>query len=428
MSPAVVGFAGMTHLGLNSAVAAAEREFSVVGYDPLQTVIDTLNAGKLPVVEPGLPELYKKNKGRLKFTNDPRELRMCDIVYLSADVPTDEKGRSDLSDINVLIENVFSNLSDDATFVILCQVPPGFTRKLKCPRSRLYYQVETLIFGRAVERALNPERFIIGCDDPKKLLPRPYARFLEAFRCPIVPMRYESAELAKIAINCCLVASITVSNTLSELSERIGADWSEIVPALRLDKRIGSNAYLTPGLGLSGGNLERDLMTIIKISESMGTEASLIKSCINNSNYRRDWVLRTLYAEVLSVNSKCLLGILGLAYKENTHSTKNSPSLALIEHLKFCSLSVYDPAVSSSVVNHPNLKESKSALEVATGVNALLIMTPWEEFKTIKPEDLARKMSGKIIIDPFRVLNGEECVAAGLDYFCLGSSPIRAVA
>src|SRR5439155_15766795 len=133
-------------------------------------------------------------------------------------------------------------------------------------RIQLHYQVETLIFGRAVERALFPERFMVGCADPGQPLPQGFDEPLAAFKCPILPMLYESAELAKIAINIFLVASVTATNTLAEVCERIGADWGEIAPALRLDKRIGSSAYLSPGLGLSGGNLERDLATVLGLA------------------------------------------------------------------------------------------------------------------------------------------------------------------
>ena len=116
------------------------------------------------------------------------------------------------------------------------------------------------MFGRAVERATKPERFIVGSPDPGSALPPALDTYLRSFGCPILPMRLESAELAKISINCCLVASVSVTNTLAELCERIGADWSEIAPALRLDKRIGPFAYLSPGLGLAGGNLEREIL------------------------------------------------------------------------------------------------------------------------------------------------------------------------
>ena len=168
-------------------------------------------------------------------------------------------------------------MNPDAVMVVLSQVPPGYTRALGVlPPQRLYYQVETLVFGQAVERATKPERTIVGCADPAAPLNPRFRAVLDAFGCPILPMRYESAELAKISINCCLVASVTVGNTLAELCEQIGADWSEIAPALKLDRRIGPYAYLTPGLGIAGGNLERDLATVQRLSDAHGTEAGLI--------------------------------------------------------------------------------------------------------------------------------------------------------
>src|SRR5262249_55842422 len=165
----------------------------------------------------------------------------------------------------------------------LAKPPPASPGRLPLPAERLYYQVETLVFGRAVERATQPERYIIGCADPQRPLPAPYQALLGAFGCPLLPMRYESAELAKIAINCCLVASVSVANTLAELSEGIGADWGEISPALKLDRRIGAYSYLSPGLGIAGGNLERDLATVLRLSEATGSEASVIASFVRNS-------------------------------------------------------------------------------------------------------------------------------------------------
>src|SRR5262249_7034726 len=166
------------------------------------------------------------------------------------------------------------------------------------------------VFGRGVGGATRPERYMVGCADPAKALPKPFATLLGAFGCPILPMRYESAELAKIAINCCLVASVTVANTLAGLSERIGADWSEIVPALKLEARIGRHAYLAPGLGIAGGNLERDLATIARLAAATGSEASVVAAWVANSNYRRDWALRVLHSEVLSRNADALIAIL----------------------------------------------------------------------------------------------------------------------
>ena len=163
-----IGFAGMTHLGIVSAAAAASKGFEVIGYDTDSKLIDALNNGELPVLEPGLPELVADNRKALSFTADPAALVRCDLLYLAVDVPTDAEGRSDLDAIRRMIAHVAPVLGREATLVVLSQVSPGFTRALAMPPERLYYQVETLVFGRAVQRATTPERIILGCADPEQ--------------------------------------------------------------------------------------------------------------------------------------------------------------------------------------------------------------------------------------------------------------------
>src|SRR5262247_2720370 len=311
MTSPVIGFAGLTHLGLVSAVGTASKGFRVVGYDADGARVRDIAAGRMPVVEPGLDDMARKFSKNLSYTDRLGDLGACDIVYVSTDVPTNERGESDLAVIGGLVAKVIPALGPHSLLVILCQVPPGFTRGLPLPSERLFYQVETLVFGRAVERATQPERFIVGCADPQRPLPAPFGALLGAFGCPILPMRYESAELAKVAINCCLIASVSVANTLAALSERVGADWGEIVPALRLDRRIGPHAYLTPGLGLAGGNLERDLATVLQLASETGADGSVVAAFQRHSGHRRDWVLRTLHAEVLAGKPDAVVGILG---------------------------------------------------------------------------------------------------------------------
>ncbi len=425
MTKPIIGFAGMTHLGINSAAAALGHGFETVCFDPDRSVIARLKAGELPVIEPGLPELLRLHAAHAVYTDQVPDLARCSVIYIAADVPTDDAGQSDLSEIRALIGQVAAARGAGATLVVLCQVPPGFTRGLDLPHPHLYYQVETLVFGQAVERAMHPERFIIGCAEPGALLPDSYRQFLESFACPLLPMRYESAELAKIAINCCLVSSVTVANTLAELSERIGANWHEIVPALKLDRRIGQYAYLAPGLGLAGGNLERDLATVLRLAGETGSEAGLIQSFVDNSRHRRDWVLVTLHREVFARDPNVCIAILGLAYKENTHSTKNSPSLSLIEQLKPWHLRVHDPVVSAQVIDHPMISASDSALDAAAQADVLVVMTPWSAYRELKAAELASVMKGRMIIDPYRVFDGASLAAAGFHYFTLGAMPMK---
>jgi UDPglucose 6-dehydrogenase len=416
----VIAYLGMTHLGLCSAVAAASKGFTAIGFDTDAALVSRLEQGTLPVVEPGLDALYAEHRPRLSFSTDPTVLADCDVLYVAPDVPTDDAGQSDYTTLNRLLEIALASAPSGATIVVLSQVAPGYTRARQTPSRAVYYQVETLVFGRAVERATLPERFMVGCSDPSAPLPPALQTYLEAFGCPILPMRIESAELAKISINCCLVASITVANTLAELCENIGADWSEIAPALKLDKRIGQYSYLAPGLGIAGGNLERDLATVIRMSEGHGTEASVIRAFAGNSAHRRNWALRTLHRALLADTRDARLGILGLAYKENTHSVKNSPSLALLRHLTPWPVRVYDPVVPASAAPHPAATGATSALDAAEGADAVVVMTPWAEFSSIDAKSLARAMRGRLVLDPFRVLDGRAARAAGLDYRTLG--------
>jgi len=429
MTAPVVGFAGMTHLGINSAAAMAERGFPVVGYHDDPALAARLARAEPPVVEPGLNQLLAANAARLSFTADKADLGACDVVYIAADVPTDDEGRSDLAPIRALIDRVVPALRPDACLVVLCQVPPGFCRALGVlPPERLFYQVETLVFGRAVERALHPERFIVGCAAPERGLPPALAAVLGAFGCPILPMRYESAELAKISINFCLVASVTVANTLAEVSEAVGADWAEIVPALKLDRRIGRHAYLTPGLGISGGNLERDLRSVIGLGTAHGTDVCVVEAWLRNSAHRKDWAWRMLRATVLEARPDAVVAILGLAYKENTNSTKNSPALALLAHLEGREVRVHDPVVPASTVTVPSVRGCAEAAECAAGADALVLMTPWPEYRTLDLDALARSMRGRTILDPHRLLDGRQAQACGFVYHTLGMPPLAPAA
>jgi len=409
----------MTHLGLCSSIAAASKGFQTIGFAADDKLVGDLAAGRLPVVEPELDDLLAANRQRLTFTADPARLAAADVVYVAPDVPTNDQSISDLGPLDSLLDLVFTHVRNDAIIVVLSQVAPGFTRARQRAGRILHYQVETLIFGRAVERATKPERFIVGCADPTAPLPPALAAFLQSFGCPILPMRYESAELCKIAINCCLVASVSVANTLAELCEGIGADWSDIAPALKLDRRIGPYSYLAPGLGLAGGNLERDLATVCNLSDKAGTDSGVVRAWIANSRYRKDWALRTLHTEVLEKTRAPQLAVLGLAYKEDTHSTKNSPSIALLTHLAPYTVRVFDPVVPASAAPHP-VAAGTDPLDTCRDADALLIMTPWREFKALDPAAIARAMRGRTVIDPYRVLDGAKARAAGLRYLTLG--------
>jgi len=418
-----IAYVGMTHLGLNSAVAAAALGCEVVCFDNDPAHIAALSAGQPHVLEPQLQELMLKHAERLHFTHQLADLNTCQLVTIAPDVPTDDSGNSDLGQLRVLIQQVDESLPASAVLVVLSQVPPGFSRALSLKEDRHFYcQVETLIFGQAVERAMQPERIIIGCAHPQQPLAPAYQHFLNIFNCPLLPMAYESAELAKIAINCFLVASISATNTLAELCEHNGAVWSEIVPALRHDKRIGPHAYLTPGLGIAGGNLERDLNTVITMADLHGTDTAVVSAWISNSRYRKKWVLRLLHQQIFPHMRNPRIALWGLAYKQDTHSTKNSPALALLDSLGTNAVAAYDPAVTvASLSQYANITQASDPVDACRDADVLVIMTPWPAFAAVPLAEIAAAMKGRWLIDPYRVLAAQNPQDHHFTYLNLGS-------
>ena len=431
----MIGFAGLSHLGVNYSLATAAKGFDVRAYDPSPELVADLGRGNLSVEEPGLRELFEANRHRLHYTMDPRDLSACELLFVSIDVKTDEDNRSDTGPLLALIRQIVPHIAKGAALVVLSQVAPGFTRRLRGEllasgaAAEIYYQVETLIFGRAVERALHPERYMVGAADPAKPLPEAFRRWHESFHCPVLVMRYESAELAKIAINLFLVSSVSTTNMLAEVCEQIGADWSEIAPALRLDKRIGPNAYLNPGLGIAGGNLERDLLTVTQLAEGSDMDAGLVGAWIHNSLHRRGWLARTFQWALQKrgvAHGAAVVAIWGLAYKENTHSIRNSPSLAFISSIPLCRKRAYDPVVKLSVDAYPLFEQCVSAIECCQGADALVIPTPWPEFRQADLKAVEAGMKSRIVLDPLGVLDSKTALALGFDYYRLGVAPLAA--
>ena len=397
-----IGFAGLGHLGIISSVVSATKGCNVVAYGDYFE-LKNINSDKINIVEPKLNELYLKHKKKIKFTNHIKDLEQSDIIYISKDVHTDNKGNSNLSDIKRVVRKI-TLFKKKSVLVILSQVPPSFTRKIIWPVNKLYYQVETLVFGNAIQRALKPERTIIGCSNSTVKINIKLKKYLNLFKCPIFKMKYESAELAKISINMYLISTITTTNVLAEISKKNSANWQEITSALKSDKRIGKYAYLNPGLGIAGGNLERDLKTITKISKSQKIDSKLFELWKNKSGYFRNWTLKVF--KDVSKNKKKIsnISILGLTYKANTNSIKNSPSIMLIDNLKKkYKINVYDPVIKKITDNRINF--SKSIFEALKGAEVLFIMTPWKEFKNLSVQVIKKFMKGNIIIDPYRVLN-----------------------
>ena len=393
-----IGFVGMTHLGLCQLAACAEKKFVVFGFDANFKKIEDLNNFDTPYNEPFLLKTLKKNKKRIKFSSNFNEIKKLDLVFISLDLKTNNQGLADTKILLNLINRTKKHLNRSANLIIMSQVKPMFTRSINFDKKRLIYQVETLVFGQAISRALKPERIIIGTSSNK--INKKYNLFLKKFNCPIIKMSYESAELTKISINIFLASSVTISNMLARASENIHANWDQIVPALRLDKRIGNHAYLKPGLGLSGGNIERDLFSIKTIMKNDKNAVNLIKSIISNSKYMNRWVDRVLGKKLRKNTS---IGILGLAYKDKTNSIKNSPAIELIKKIKNNKILGYDPLVKTKKTNL-NFNQTDDIRKIIKNSDIIILMTNWKNTKKIKNDFKNMNLKKKIILDPSGLL------------------------
>jgi UDPglucose 6-dehydrogenase len=421
------GFVGLSHLGIVSSVAWASFAEPVIAVDLDCQMVGALRQGILPVHEPSLEELFGRVRQRMTFSADPSLLRDCSLVIVARDVPTDEGNASDTSIVLGLIDAIVPHLRQGVSLALMSQVPPGFTRRLaqriRAQRPalefQLYYWMETLVFGNAVERALRPERIIIGCADPAIPVSTALDTRLREFGCPIFRMGYESAELTKTAINLYLCAAVTYANTLSDLCERMGADWAEMMPALRLDRRIGPAAYIRPGLGIGGGNLERDMVTLRGLCHQHGVDATFIETLIDSNARRPEWVMRTLDEHLFPEVARPVVAVWGLAYKKNTRSTKNSMSLRVIRALDGrAEVRAYDPVVDAGDVDL-GVRILNERDETLTGADCLLVLTDWDEF-AVPPAGPVRSMRRRLIVDAVGIVDAGRADLRGVRLVQMG--------
>lgn len=419
--PLRLGVVGMSHLGLTVGVCSGWLGYSVICCDTNHEKIQMLRGGRLPMYERGLEEKYEEGKAHLHFADTLDELRQCAVVIFALDTPTDEDNRSNLSLLQSWILDAAPNLSHGATVVVMSQVPSGFMNALRHKLSavrpdlaeKLYYWVETLGFGDAVRNFVEPERIIVGSASGREA-DGAFGMFLKRFRCPIFVMRYESAEIVKEAISLYRAFSMSFAQFIAEICERAGGSVRELIPALRSDKRIGEHAQIDPSLGVAGGNIERDLVQLRETARALQVDAALLDTILDSNTRGYDWMMRQVREVLDVIEPGGKIGFLGIAYKKNTESTRNSFALRALEEIETSALLyAYDP--------HATLPEELLGKvrvgpldEVVREADALVVMTDWEHFERMSLDGVARIMRGNVIIDCWGVIDPRAARDAGL--------------
>mgnify|MGYP001591423532 CR=1 FL=1 len=289
---APLGVLGLTHTGAIMAVGWAALGFEVVAVDPDPAPLLQMRG------EPDWETALVRVRERVVFDTRVDRLGDCRLVFVTRDVQRTPAGTWDYAAIGGLVNDALGVIQP-SVLVLTSAVPPGFTRALskRHPLQDVYYWAETLIAGRALERFLHPEQFIVGVPEHGRRSQEVAAVFLACLdrlsSCPLVVLPYEAAELAKAAINAALAASITLADTLGDFCSVLGLDWGLVAECLRRDARIGPGAYLRPGLGVAGTHLERDLLMLRDLTRAEGLKgAEWLGSLLDQHERRREWMLQ----------------------------------------------------------------------------------------------------------------------------------------
>lgn len=403
-----VGVAGLTHLGIVSTITFALKGFEVIAFDSNSSKINKFRQGKFNIQEKDLQRNYLKTCTHITWTDILEDLSLCEIVFITLDIESTENGDRQDFYVDRLIKKCLNVAKADACIIINSQVLPGTTRKYlesaKQHKVRIYYQVETLIFGEAFNRALNPKQIIIGTDKSTEFseLPFVYQTILKKYHAPTLILDFESAEFAKICINLFLIFSIIYTDTMSQISVSFGADWKKITEVLRRDERIGRKSYLSPSLGLNGLNLMRDFKVIEKKVNGLVPYNKLLLSIENISTVRRD-IIHQRIKEITANFGINNLFFFGIAYKDGTSSLANSPSFLAYEKLKTnYNIDYYDPLVKI-------LSDGKKSINleaVQFMEKTLLIITKKISIKNLEKLFRATSKSKSVyILDPNEILD-----------------------
>jgi UDP-glucose 6-dehydrogenase len=359
-------------------------------------VIDDKNLKKkiLALGEPMLREIYDDFSSNIQFLSELNSLAEFDLIVIAIDTETNVNNEANYSEIESSLGRVRSLNQSRTPVVLLSQVYPGFTRQF-AGDFPLFYVVETLVFGDAIQRLEKLETLIVGVPAVETNHIRLPDEFLSVFSCKPIYMDYESGELSKIAINIILGFQILSSNLLATVAELTTASWSMVERAIRSDRRIGYHSYLKPEMGFLGGNIPRDFNVLLEILSYHQSEKELVflKEALNYNRRLVEWV--SLQASrYVDLGTARVIGLLGYTYKQGTHFDRNSLASQLIEIFGHGRILIHEP--DDIDIFSPARQES-SFEEFVQASDLVIVCRKDSRFD----EMICYALSGKTVIDPF---------------------------
>lgn len=429
---------GAGYVGLVSGACFAEFGANVTCVDIAQEKIDKLNAGGIPIYEPGLDDLVKRNidAGRLKFSTDlGSNVGDADLVFIAVGTPTRRgDGHADLSYVYAAAKEIATHLNGYTVIVDKSTVPVGTARQVK----RIIEETnpdadfdvasnpEFLREGAAISDFMRPDRVVLGVESEraKTLLSELY-RPINLIEAPIMFTELESAELIKYASNAFLATKISFINEISQLCEAVGADVQAVAKGMGMDGRIGRK-FLHAGPGYGGSCFPKDTLALIRIAQEHGVSSRIVETVVEVNAAQKARMVQKIRTALGGSEAGKTIAVLGLTFKPETDDMRDSPALAILPALadKGATLRANDPQGIEEA--KPLLPESISYFddiyETLDGADAIVLMTEWNAYRGLDMTEVKKRMKGKAFIDLRNVYEPETMKAAGFEYVCVGRS------
>jgi UDPglucose 6-dehydrogenase len=427
---------GSGYVGLVSGTCFSEFGFDVCCVDKDSNKINNLKNNVIPIYEPGLENLVKKNSAanRLSFSNNiNKNIKEADVVFVAVGTPARRgDGHADLSYVYEAAEQIAKNLSGYTLVVTKSTVPVGTGDEVKNiikqtnPEANfdIVSNPEFLREGNAIEDFMRPDRVIVGCETKKaKAIISTIYKPLYLIETPIIFTDLKTAELIKYSANAFLAVKISYINQMADLCEKVGADIRDVARGIGLDKRIGSK-FLHPGPGYGGSCFPKDTLALIETSKRNKTNISIVETVVKYNQQRKYDMAEKIITILKSDYENKKVSILGLAFKPETDDMRDSPCLDIIPRLqeKGIQISAFDPvAMDEAKKNLKDIEFAENMYSCLKDSDALVILTEWNEFRSLSPSQL-NGMKGNLLIDMRNALNPNSFKRSKFDLIQIGRS------
>ncbi|WPO38853.1 UDP-glucose/GDP-mannose dehydrogenase family protein [Tardiphaga sp. 42S5] len=430
-----IAMIGTGYVGLVSGACFADFGHNVICVDKDSSKIDALLRGEIPIFEPGLDALVASNvkSGRLGFSLDLSEaVKTADAVFIAVGTPSRRgDGHADLSYVHAAAREIAANLRDFTVVITKSTVPVGtgddVERIIKEANPDADVAVasnpEFLREGAAIRDFKHPDRIVVGTDDERaRTVISEIYRPLYLNQAPIMYTGRRTAELIKYAANAFLATKITFINEIADLAERTGADVQDVARGIGLDNRIGAK-FLHAGPGFGGSCFPKDTRALVKTGQDYDAPLRIVEAVLTVNDNRKRAMARKVSAALGGNLRGKTVGVLGLTFKPNTDDMREAPSIPLITALQDLGATVqaYDP-VGMEQAKHelPDITYCDDAYACATGADALVIVTEWEQFRALDLAQVKQKMKQPVIVDLRNIYRPEEMEKAGFTYESVG--------